>query len=1172
MADYDVESQAFLVEQALASAAFQQASDNRPGPVPDTEDGFEFRPRPLSHARTEPSAMLRELAAAEGHALQDNDKVQTLGKPSRRPPLPPSLSPVEAPSLSAKAQEGRSLAAESSLERQDTPVLIPPPVRIPQPKLQPSPRESPSQTPSTPPVRPSLQGDVFGGAGPLSQDSFWSAQAAFHEHTMPLPSPTATPPASTSGRPSSGHQQGGIPTARQLLREEEATFRFQKNPFSKLASFQKDGALDSLNLELGTIAAASPKAGLELGALLRQPSVEGSTGAREVLKRSMAGDLHVGDLERTSPYRLAQGQATDLPTAEEAEEKAGGLARSPTIKTLGDDLEFDLEGDPPQPMLLIWLLVLLVEATLFKQWMALYFLAGTKKHLFWLLSAVLFMPLFIGCFSQKASTDATWHDVYIDLEKVIACIILFCFANVLKKIFSQLMSTQFHKEAHFAKMQDALRKEHLLNTLSEPRQDDRLAGPDAPAAIVDADRTHSVMAPILNFGKKSLAKGPTAGATADRSKSVPTQLPTVESIRAHEPPSANPSQGSLQPRGSHMTGKSGMDWSADGGAEVTLDNVTGTLRQPGLGRQVSNVSMLSQVLGSHAGPQHLPGQGPSRQNSRAGSMAGRPPLPRRDSVRSNATFRSHATARTRFAPAHMRSMRSEFKARQSKLTDRSNRTQGKNKLMRAVGFRATAGDGKSVAASTVPLPLPEKKTSNQGELIAKMHLVEKHIRKNKLQMTYQDRLGQASNDTSEVSSKNEAKKLAFYLFWNIKPFFDRTYILPEDLEHFYMTPKEAREAFEMLDISGDGQITLAEIRDSIVSIYRERRNLAMTLKDTKTVVNKIERILGVLLHIVFIFFYLLIFNVDLSQVWITLTSVVVAFSFIFKTAASNLYQSVMFLFAIHPLDVGDALLIDTVYYKVEEIALVNIVLRRWDGARIWYPTTAIISIPLLNLTRSNNKWEFFQVYLDFDTPASVLETVEEQVSRHLDNHPKEFSGAHNIFHNAIGNPLKLRLGIFFEYNHTGVDLGRTGHARSDLFLVISNTLAELRVDYSLPGFVESPTDMDSPPAPSSEQIKPLPSLSQPLPQIPEAAEPPQPEALQSLPLKSDAAPQPSDSPRKASFQPSVQLRRPLPMASESVLLQRRSSPIDVAPRGGADDRRRRVLPKSPFQTVQGSPP
>lgn len=43
-------------------------------------------------------------------------------------------------------------------------------------------------------------GSAFAGAPSLSQDSFWSAQAAFHDHTMPLPSPTATPPASTSGR------------------------------------------------------------------------------------------------------------------------------------------------------------------------------------------------------------------------------------------------------------------------------------------------------------------------------------------------------------------------------------------------------------------------------------------------------------------------------------------------------------------------------------------------------------------------------------------------------------------------------------------------------------------------------------------------------------------------------------------------------------------------------------------------------------------------------------------------------------------------------------------------------------------------------------------------------------------------------------------------------------
>ena len=43
-----------------------------------------------------------------------------------------------------------------------------------------------------------------------------------------------------------------------------------------------------------------------------------------------------------------------------------------------------------------------------------------------------------------------------------------------------------------------------------------------------------------------------------------------------------------------------------------------------------------------------------------------------------------------------------------------------------------------------------------------------------LQVTFADQLGSAAHsDSGEVASKQEAKRLAFYLFWNIKPYFDR---------------------------------------------------------------------------------------------------------------------------------------------------------------------------------------------------------------------------------------------------------------------------------------------------------------------------------------------------------------------------------------------------------------
>ena len=61
--------------------------------------------------------------------------------------------------------------------------------------------------------------------------------------------------------------------------------------------------------------------------------------------------------------------------------------------------------------------------------------------------------------------------------------------------------------------------------------------------------------------------------------------------------------------------------------------------------------------------------------------------------------------------------------------------------------------------------------------------------------------------------------------------------------------------------------------------------------------------------------------------------------------------------------VGDTLLLGpgADSHRVEEIALLNTVLVRWDGARIWSPNTQLSTAQLVNLSRSANKGESFKV-------------------------------------------------------------------------------------------------------------------------------------------------------------------------------------------------------------------
>ena len=51
---------------------------------------------------------------------------------------------------------------------------------------------------------------------------------------------------------------------------------------------------------------------------------------------------------------------------------------------------------------------------------------------------------------------------------------------------------------------------------------------------------------------------------------------------------------------------------------------------------------------------------------------------------------------------------------------------------------------------------------------------------------------------------------------------------------------------------------------SCYAVVQERKHLAFTLKDTKTIVGKLERIAAFVFHILMFFFYLVIFNVSIS--------------------------------------------------------------------------------------------------------------------------------------------------------------------------------------------------------------------------------------------------------------------------------------------------------------------
>ena len=67
--------------------------------------------------------------------------------------------------------------------------------------------------------------------------------------------------------------------------------------------------------------------------------------------------------------------------------------------------------------------------------------------------------------------------------------------------------------------------------------------------------------------------------------------------------------------------------------------------------------------------------------------------------------------------------------------------------------------------------------------------------------------------------EKQAKRAAFYIYWNVKPDSARSYIVTEDFEEL-LPLEQSREAFAILDQDGNGQLTPKELVRGVTQIYK----------------------------------------------------------------------------------------------------------------------------------------------------------------------------------------------------------------------------------------------------------------------------------------------------------------------------------------------------------------
>lgn len=305
----------------------------------------------------------------------------------------------------------------------------------------------------------------------------------------------------------------------------------------------------------------------------------------------------------------------------------------------------------------------------------------------------------------------------------------------------------------------------------------------------------------------------------------------------------------------------------------------------------------------------------------------------------------------------------------------------------------------------------------------------------------------AHGGETEITNEMEAKAAAFRIFRNVsKP--ECSYIDEEDLLRF-MIKMEVDLVLPLFDGAETGKIDRKALTSWVIRVYTERKALAHALTDTKTAVKQLDKVVMVVLVFITFVIWLVLMEIATTKILLVMSSQLVAASFLFGSSCKTLFESIIFVFVMHPYDVGDRCVVDGIQLLVEEMNLLTTVFLKADNEKVYYPNSVLATKPISNCYRSPDMGDSVEFSIDFATSADKIGMLREKIKNYLENTPQLWYPNHNVVVKEIVNVNSIKMVLFCTHTMNFQDIGERSRRRTELVLTLKRIFEEIGISYNL---------------------------------------------------------------------------------------------------------------------------
>ena len=244
--------------------------------------------------------------------------------------------------------------------------------------------------------------------------------------------------------------------------------------------------------------------------------------------------------------------------------------------------------------------------------------------------------------------------------------------------------------------------------------------------------------------------------------------------------------------------------------------------------------------------------------------------------------------------------------------------------------------------------------------------------------------------------------------------------------------------------------------DTFIKLYKERKNLSLSIKDYENILHKLGNILSLFIYIITFFIWLLIFNIDIRQLAISWITIFVGLSFAFGSSASAFIESCVFIFITHVYDIGDRVefVHENITYNavVKHIDLQHTIFKNWDEKMFTIPNNILSKKIIFNHQKSGNAF----ISINFDINSSVSVDYINNVTKKLQlwaSNQKELtiiSESIAISYRTLIDSNKLSITILYQQANNHQDLSKYYQNKDSLTKYLCEILTVDDNRYELP--------------------------------------------------------------------------------------------------------------------------